>query len=98
MKIPSPSKVRRDGLNVSQARLDIVAEPFTTTIRRHLLDHFGHTPALKSRLLPRPSPTRSQYLKRPTQTERIIIPHRDSRWHYLSNCRPPLHDKRAPRE
>jgi hypothetical protein len=92
------SKVRRDSLDVRQARLDIIAEPLAATIRRHLLDDFDDTPALKRDLLPRLSPARSQHLKRATHTERIIIPHRDPRWRYLSNRRAPLPDERAPRE
>src|SRR6266567_9499730 len=92
------SKVRRDSLDVRQARLNVIAEPLATTIRRHLLDDFDHTPALKLDLLPRPSPTRSQHLKRTTHTERIIIPHRDPRRRYLSNRHAPFPDERAPRD
>src|SRR5258708_4686938 len=97
---PLAPLVWRNSLNIWQARLDIIAEPLSTTITRRLVDDSDHTPTLKLVLHPRPigNPTRSQHLFRASHTERIIISHRDPRRRHLSDRRAPLANERTPSE
>ena len=87
--------VRRDRLDIRQARLNIIAEPLPAPIRRRLLDDLDHAPALQLDLLPR---LPAEHLERAAHPERIVVPHRDPRRQQLPDRRAPLADERAPRQ